>query len=389
MPRGKGKRSKSRRVSKEAYAYTPGLKVKKAMVVRKRRRLPIPGEVLVKEGEDVDFKTIIAKTELAGEPEIVKVAIMLGVDPEDIPRYMTKKVGDEVKEEEVIAHYRAFFGLIKRDVTAPVDGIIESISDITGQVIIRRPPVPLEVDAYIPGKVVEVLPREGAVIETDAAFIQGIFGIGGETHGEIKMAVDSPEEELTADHISDADKGAILIGGSIVTLDALRRGVEVGVSCIVAGGIRHRDLTEFMGEEIGVAITGHEEVGFTLIITEGFGKLRMSRRAFNLFKGFDGYMAAANGATQIRAGVMRPEVIIPHGEFYEERGEDELAAGMVSGTPVRIIRAPYFGAIGRVRSLPIDLEQVETESYVRVLEVELEDGRVVTVPRANVEIIEE
>jgi hypothetical protein len=359
------------------------------MLVRKTRRLPIPGEVLVKEGEEVDFKAIIARTKLAGEPEIVKVAILLGVEPEDIPRYMMKKEGDKVKEGEVIAHYRAFFGLIKRSVTSPADGTVESISDITGQVVIRRPPVPLEVDAYIPGKVIEVLPNEGAVIETNAAFIQGIFGVGGETHGKIRMAVDSPEEELTPDHISDRDKGAILIGGSLVTLDALRRGVEVGVSCIVAGGIRHNDLTEFMGEEIGVAITGHEEVGLTLIVTEGFGKLRMSRRAFNLFEGFEGYTAAANGATQIRAGVMRPEVIIPHGELYEERGGDELAAGMVPGTPVRIIRAPYFGAIGRVRSLPIDLEQVETESYVRVLEVELEDGRVVTVPRANVEIIEE
>lgn len=378
-----------RRVSKEAYAYTPGLKVKKVMPVRKMRRLPIPGEVLVEEGQEVDFKTIVARTELAGEPEIIKVAILLGIEPEDIPQYMMKKVGEEVKEGEIIAHYRAFFGLIKRYVASPVDGIVESISDITGQVVIRRPPIPLEVDAYIPGKIIEVLPNEGAVIETNAAFIQGIFGIGGETHGRIRLAVDSPEEELTAEHISGGDKGVILVGGSLVTLDALRRGVEVGVSCIVAGGIRHRDLTEFMGEEIGVAITGHEEVGLTLIVTEGFGKLRMSQRAFQLFESFEGYIAAANGATQIRAGVMRPEVIIPHRELYEERGGEELAAGMIPGTPVRIIRAPYFGAIGRVRGLPIDLEQVETESYVRVLEVELEDGGVVTVPRANVEIIEE
>jgi len=32
---------------------------------------------------------------------------------------------------------------------------------------------------------------------------------------------------------------------------------------------------------------------------------------------------------------------------------------------------------------------VETESDVRVVEIELEDGRRVVVPRANVEIIEE
>jgi len=68
---------------------------------------------------------------------------------------------------------------------------------------------------------------------------------------------------------------------------------------------------------------------------------------------------------------------------------DDLTAGMVPGTPVRIIRQPYFGAIGKVVDLPVELQKVESESYVRVLNVELEDGRVVTIPRANVEIIEE
>ena len=59
------------------------------------------------------------------------------------------------------------------------------------------------------------------------------------------------------------------------------------------------------------------------------------------------------------------------------------------GTLIRIIREPYFGAIGKVLSLPVELQKLEQESSVRVLEAELEDGRTVTVPRANVEIIEE
>ncbi|MBA7667291.1 hypothetical protein ES703_75378 [subsurface metagenome] len=40
-------------------------------------------------------------------------------------------------------------------------------------------------------------PGEGVVIETNAALVQGIFGIGGENHGKIRIAVNSPEEELT------------------------------------------------------------------------------------------------------------------------------------------------------------------------------------------------
>jgi len=379
------------KASKEAYAYTPGLKVKQAVTVSKTRRLPIQGEVYVKVGDEVKYDTVVAKTQISGDPEIINVAALLGFasKPSDLPAYMKKEVGEKVSEGEVIAGYSVLFGLLKKWATSPIDGVIESTSTVTGQVVIRGNPIPVEVEAYIPGKVVNVLPGEGVVIETNAAFIQGIFGIGGETHGKIKMAVDYPDDELTADLITPEDKGVVLIGGSMVTLEAIRRGVEVDVSCIVAGGVRHEDITTFIGEEVGVAITGHEEVGLTLIITEGFGRMRMSQRTFDLLKSFEGYMASVNGATQIRAGVLRPEIIIPHEEGFEQTSGDELAAGMVPGTSVRVIRPPYFGAIGKVVNLPVELQQIQTRSRVRVLDVELEDGKIVTVPRANVEIIEE
>jgi len=373
----------------EAHAYTPGLKVKRYSTVDKTRRLPIFGEVFVKVGDVVDHELIVARTEISGDPEILKVAMLLGVEPEDLPRYMSKKVGDQIEKNEILAHYNAFFGLIKKQVESPKSGTIESISDITGQIIIRGSPIPVDVDAYIPGKIVEVLPKEGAVIETNAAFIQGIFGIGGEDHGRIRIAVESPDAILTVDAINPEDKGAILVGGSLVTLDAIKKCVEVGVSCIVVGGIRHDDLTAFTNEEVGVAITGQEDLGITLIVTEGFGKMRMSQATFDLLKNFEGFNASVNGETQIRAGVLRPEIIIPHDEVAEEGSGEELSSGMVPGTPVRIIRQPYFGAIGEVVRLPVELQQVESESHVRVIDVKLDDDTIVTVPRANVEIIEE
>jgi hypothetical protein len=382
------KTNEEEKEAEEAHAYTPGLKVKKAMKVDKMRRLPILGEVFPNVGDKVNYDDIVAKTEISGDPEIVKASMLLGLEPEDLPRFMNKKVGDSVEKGEQMAFYSALFGLIKKNVEAPIDGTVESISEITGQVILRGAPIPVEVDAYIPGTVVEVMPREGAVIETNAAFIQGIFGIGGETHGDIHVVVDDNTQVVEADMIKPEYEGNVLIGGSLVTLDALKKAVEVGVSAIVSGGIRHDDLTTFTGEEIGVAITGQEEVGITLIITEGFGKMAMSLRTFELLKEFEGYLACVNGATQIRAGVLRPEIIIPHTDRVEGEAE-ELSQGMVPGTPIRIIRQPYFGAIGKVHSLPVELQQLESESKVRVVNIELEDGEVVMVPRANVEIIEE
>ena len=374
--------------TEEAHAYTPGLKVKRATIVDKMRRLPLLGEVYPKVGDVVNYDDIVAKTEISGDPEIVKLAMQLGLEPEDCPKFMTKKVGDKVEKGEQIAFYSALWGLIKKEVKAPTTGTIESFSDVTGQLILRGTPIPVEVDAYIPGKVIEIMPREGAVIETNAAFIQGIFGIGGEVHGDIKVIVSGNDQTLDADLITEEHNDKVLISGNMVTLAALKRAVEMGVAAIVSGGVRHDDLTTFTGEEIGVAITGQEEVGLTLIITEGFGRMNMSLRTFELLKEFDGYRASVNGTTQIRAGVLRPEIIVPH-DILEEDAGDGVSQGMVYGTPIRIIRQPYFGAIGVVHSLPVELQRLESESAVRVIRIELDGGDVVTVPRANVEIIEE
>jgi len=377
------------KVSEKAFAYTPGLKVKRMMVVDKTRRLPLLGEILVELGQDVSYDAIVARTEVPGDPALVKATALLGVDEDEVRDFLMKKEGDSVKAGEVLGKYSFLFGLIKREVTSPIDGEIETISELTGQVIIRPDPIPVEINAYLPGKIIEVMPHEGVIIETQGAFIQGILGLGGEMHGELKVVVDSPEEELTADRITQDCKGCVVVGGSLIAYEAFEKAVEVGVSGLVAGGMNYTDVTKIMGEPIGVAITGEEELGTTLIITEGFGKMNMSYRTFRLLKSFEGYVAAINGATQIRAGVMRPEIIIPHTEAADETTGDELAAGMQAGTPVRIIRQPYFGYIGNVVSLPVELQRMESGSKVRVMVVKLDDGREVVVPRANVEIIEE
>jgi transcription antitermination factor NusG len=118
----------------------------------------------------------------------------------------------------------------------------------------------------------------------------------------------------------------------------------------------------------------------------------MANHTYELLKSCEGRLASIDGATQIRAGVIRPEVIVPFKEsdakqFREEA--DQLAEGISPGTRVRIIRQPYFGSIGAVESLPAELQRLESESWVRVMTVKLDDGRNVTIPRANVEIMEE
>jgi hypothetical protein len=375
-----------------AHAYTPGLKVKKFTMVSKTRRLPLPGEVLVKNGDTVTHDQIVARTQIPGEVHLMNVANLLGIEPEDVGEYMRKKLKESAEKGEAIANRSSLFGLFKYYVKAPALGTIELVSNVTGQVALREPDVTVEMTAYIPGKITHVTPRESVTISTPAALVQGIFGVGGEAHAELKLVADSRDEIFTAEKIGSSCKGKVLVGGALVTIEALTKASQMGVRGIVVGGIEDEDLIKFVGREIGVAITGQEDIGLTLIITEGFGRMKMSTATFNLLKSFDGREASINGATQIRAGVMRPEIVMPLGD-NEAKGlseeAEEISGGMTPGTQIRIIRDPYFGAIGRVATLPVELETVQTESKVRVVELELEDGQRVIVPRANVEIIEQ
>jgi hypothetical protein len=58
------------------------------------------------------------------------------------------------------------------------------------------------------------------------------------------------------------------------------------------------------------ALTGKENIKFTLLLTEGFGKVRMNNDYVEFFKEMQGKVASVNGRTQIRAGVIRPQVIV-------------------------------------------------------------------------------
>lgn len=114
----------------------------------------------------------------------------------------------------------------------------------------------------------------------------------------------------------------------------------------------------------------------------------MAERTFQLLASREGAEASVTGATQIRAGVLRPEILIPVDEqspaaFTEQPGEGTLEIG----STVRIVRDPHFGVIGTVTALPQELHTLESGSRARVLVVRTATGGEVTVPRANVELI--
>ncbi len=374
---------------KAVHAYTPGLRVTDTAVLRKVRRLPLPGQVHVELGAEVKAAEVVASTELPGRVHTLNVAHELNCQPAEIGNFMVKAESDTVRRGEILAESKALWGLFYSFVKAPIEGTIESISTTTGQVLFRGEPIPVELDAYVDGTVVEVHADEGVTIEAQCALVQGIFGIGGERYGELKVLVESPNQPLTAELLDETCKDCVVVGGSLVTLEAVHRAIELGASAVVAGSIQSQDLDSFMGEPIGVAITGQEAIPIALIVTEGFGELAMAQRTFSILQGLSGKRASVSGATQIRAGVIRPEIIVASGRRAEGLLAEPPVSQMSIGSQVRLIRAPHFGQIAEVIALPPEPAEIETEAKVRVLQARLADGTVVTVPRSNVELMQE
>lgn len=369
-------------------AYTPGLTVSGDIVVRRTRRLPIKGEVLVKVGDAVTPKASVARAMLPGILQNVKLADQLGVEAKDVQQFLKVQIGSPVEKGQIIAEGKKMFGLFKAPTaTCDFNGTLESYSDVTGNALVREPSIPIEIDAYIKGTIVDIMPEEGAIIETRCAMVQGIFGVGGERQGVIRIAVSGPDQLLDENSILPDDKGKILIGGSGMTAAAIKKASSVGAAGIIAGGIKDSDLIEFLGYDIGVAITGTEKIDLTLMVTEGFGFLPMAGRTFELLKSLVGLEASINGATQIRAGVIRPEVIVPDPPQAGQSAAEAKALALEIGSQVRIIREPYFGLIGTVTELPPELVTLDSGTHVRVLRAKLNSGEDATVPRANVEII--
>jgi len=152
-----------------------------------------------------------------------------------------KKEGDPVQKDEPIAETKPWVKMLKSVLHSPITGTIETISTVTGQILLREPPKPIQVFAYVDGTVIEIMEKEGVVVETTATFIQGIFGVGGEAVGELIIAVNTPGDILTAERILPVYKDKIIVGGAFIQHDVIDKAKKVGVRGIIVGGFDDED----------------------------------------------------------------------------------------------------------------------------------------------------
>ena len=325
--------------------------------IRISRELAIPGAVYVKPGETVLSETIVAKsTKSFLRPFFLNIAERIDIAPEQLPSYFHKKIGDEISVGEILAEHKSHLlahkifrstvsGTVEkilpngaiivrekfeyvrnlhslkaadelkiepeklkpyikceigqeveknqelaatfspvnwRTCKSPVRGKVKDINYKYGLIIIEPLSEELELEAWMPGLVDKVTDK-GCIIVNQGTIIQGVWGNGGQAYGKLSCDEIDPDFVMTK---------------STASRELLSQLQSLKVRGLVTGSISLIDLDEVKPE-------------FPILISEGFGETPMNPEILDILRANEGRIAAIDATTQLRAGVKRPQLIIP------------------------------------------------------------------------------
>lgn len=250
------------------------------------------------------FKEILLESEHSKEYLVNKY---LKLKKENIAQCLKVSKGDFVTTGEIIAEKIAIAdnrsGIIST-MRAEQTGFISGIDYEKGIVYLLPGLKRKNVVAYINGQVSAFNKKNKAIeLEFNGMRLLGKIGFGGENFGLLKLA----SLPLNLEGL----KGCIVVFKTVLTLEILKKLKNSGIKGIIAPSIESIDWHNFSDKsEIGVALTGDEELPFTLILLEGFGNLKLQDSHYHFFRENENKICSISGRTQIRAGVMRPEILI-------------------------------------------------------------------------------
>lgn len=339
-------------------------------LVRRRRVLPSPGRVLVTQGQKISSAVdVVAELDQPGSHAMVDVRRALGLSRIDQAEgYINRHPGEAVKEGDVLALTGGFFA---RSVRSPVSGLIVAIS--AGRLLIETNSAPLQIQAGISGVVTEVIPDYGAVIETHGVLVQGWFGNGRVDQGTLLALAQSADDEITAARLDVSMRGAVVLAGSCSQADVIRSAADLPLRGLIFSSIT-ADLIPLA-----------RQAPYPIIVLEGFGKIPFDREAYQILATNEKRDICVNAAAYDPYTGERPELVVPLPAVGNLPVE---AAKFTVGQNVRILSAPYNARVGVLAALHPGLFRFSNGILAPAGDVRLEDNQVVTVPLANLDVLE-
>ena len=337
--------------------------------IQRARRLPSNGRVLVRTTQKVNGTDVIAESHQEGKHVLVNVRRALGLaSTKDTESLIERKVGEKIQKGDVIARAGKFLPKVVR---SPEDGEIVAINN--GQVLLEVDSKVYQLKAGFSGNVIQLLPDRGAIIETHGVLVQGIWGNNQIDQGVMLVLAQTADESLKRDRLDVSMRGAVILGGNCADAEALKMANELPLRGLILGGL-----------EAGLIPLANKLV-FPLIVLDGFGPVPMNAAAFKLLSTNEKRDTCLNAAAWNLSSGDRPEIIIPlpvEGNLPKETDDFK------PDQEVRIQGAPYTGQIATLVRVRPWLTALPNGLRVPAADVRLESNEVVSIPLANLDVLE-
>jgi len=337
--------------------------------IRRARRLPIPGNVLVHKGQSINPEDVIAEANVPGKIFKLDLARGLALPEDEVGSCLVRKVGEDLEAGDIVAQIE---GTFPRLVRTPVSGQLVDYHD--GQAVLATGMNRIVLQAEMIGEVEEVIPEYGVVVHCLGSLIQGVWGNGKIGFGELHADSELIAKPLELDDVDLAEPGQILAAGACFDPSSLARLSEKGISGLILGVLAPQLLPDVLA------------LPFPVVLLQGVGGFQPDPKRFELLTALSGKTAFVNADQGEVFGNKHPEVIIPLDEgdtLVEEKLQDEIAVGQ----QVMMLSGAAVGCSGEVLELPEKPVKFKTGLISQSAVIRLSAEETITIPIQNLIIL--
>lgn len=352
-----------------------------------KRTIVGKGAIYVTKGQEVASHDVIGKTYISPGFSSISVTSRLGINPIDCTKYLQKPIGSRIYKGELLAVKKTIFG--KKLITAPTDGTLEQCDPRSGRLLLRFPQKELPIVSGVFGIVDDVNENTHEVtIKTIATEVFGIAGSGNERSGVLKI-IAGQSGFTQASQINTDLRQKIIVTGGLIYGEALRKAATMRISGIISGGINSADhLAKVSG-----ANREFKDVGFSVVVTEGFGPIPIGDDIFKLLQEYENRFVFIHGNTnQLILPCSTSDCIVALRKIsipikHLPALSPEIDSSLINiSAYARIIWPPFMGTIGKI--IAIDERPTLLDSGIMTYLVTLETSKQkIKVPFANLELI--
>lgn len=355
-----------------------------------KRILKGPGSILVQKNTEIEPHDIIGRYKITGGFTVINLAKELNVSPKDVSKYLKTPVGKTIFKGELLASRKSLFS--SAEIIAPTDSVFESLNNITGDAKFKLIPREMSLTSGVFGIVDNVDQQRGEItIKCMMTEVYGVVGTGTDKEGFLNV-ISGPAALVDPSNITAKNKGQILVAGSLVMEEAIKKALSYNVNGIICGGLNMDDYLA-MATSFSPTKRVGTEIGISIVATEGFGAIPLGEDLQEVLSRHTGRFAMINGnlgrlllpSNDANSILSCRKVSLP--PQVAQGVKPELSVSEIKlGVKVRLVWPPFMGAQGSVTQVDNSPTVLEPgiSSYLLTIETR---SRKIRVPYSNVEII--